>query len=155
MQPTTLDLHQLVATAGDGMIVAGTDGRIQLWNEAATRIFGFSEEEALAATLDLIIPERLRPRHWAGYDKTMETAYSARAIVVISLPRANGGLRYVASSTAASGKKIATTPEYVLNWSLARGEKETSSAKTTNMPMTAKTSSTALTPSSTSAASSR
>jgi PAS domain S-box-containing protein len=86
MQPTTLDLHQLVATAGDAMVVAGTDGRIQLWNAAATRLFGFSEEEAMAATLDLIIPERLRPRHWAGYDKTMETAYTKYGTDLLRVP---------------------------------------------------------------------
>ena len=86
MQATTLDLHQLIAHSGDAVVVAGTDGKIVLWNAAATRIFGFSEEEALAATLDLIIPERLRNRHWEGYDKTMETAYTKYGADLLRVP---------------------------------------------------------------------
>ena len=86
MQATELDLHQLIANAGDAVVVAGRDGKIVLWNEAATRIFGFSEEEALAATLDLIIPERLRNRHWEGYDKTMETAYTKYGADLLRVP---------------------------------------------------------------------
>ena len=38
---------------------------------SATRIFGFAEAEALGQSLDLIVPERLRARHWEGYDRVM------------------------------------------------------------------------------------
>ena len=34
-------------------------------------MFGFTEAEALGQSLDLIIPERQRQRHWDGYHKTM------------------------------------------------------------------------------------
>ncbi|HEX2725323.1 MAG TPA: PAS domain S-box protein, partial [Beijerinckiaceae bacterium] len=52
------------------------DGIIRLWNPGAERIFGHSATEALGQSLDLIIPERLRPRHWDGYHQVMATGES-------------------------------------------------------------------------------
>jgi PAS domain S-box-containing protein len=60
--------QRLVAHCPDAVIYADASGCIRYWNAAATRIFGFGEEEALGARLDLIIPDRLRARHWEGYD---------------------------------------------------------------------------------------
>ena len=51
-------------------------GRILFWNPGATRIFGFDATEALGQSLDLIIPEKLRARHWQGYRHVMETGQS-------------------------------------------------------------------------------
>ncbi|WP_296661983.1 PAS domain S-box protein [Paraburkholderia sp.] len=52
----------------DALIYAGRDGKIVRWNAAASHMFGFSKEEALGASLDLIIPEHLRAPHWKGFD---------------------------------------------------------------------------------------
>jgi PAS domain S-box-containing protein len=57
----------------DAVIYSDAEGRIRFWNAGAARIFGFSEAEALGHSLDIIIPERLRQRHWAGYEQTMRT----------------------------------------------------------------------------------
>lgn len=57
----------------DALVGSDADGLIRVWNAAAERLFGFSAEEALGQSLDLIIPERQRPRHWAGYRETMRT----------------------------------------------------------------------------------
>ena len=76
MPSTSIDFEQLVRTMGDAVIVADADGVVRLWNAAAVRLFGFSEQEALGQPLDLIIPERLRQRHWDGYRRTMETGES-------------------------------------------------------------------------------
>src|ERR1043166_9492696 len=54
---------RLVAGCPEAVIYADAQGRIRFWNEAATRIFGFAESEAIGESLDLIIPERLTPRH--------------------------------------------------------------------------------------------
>ena len=70
---TPIDCHQLVAAVGDAIIAADASGAITLWNPGAARMFGYSEEEALGKSLDLITPERLRNRHWEGYNKSMET----------------------------------------------------------------------------------
>ena len=58
------------------MIYADADGKIRVWNAGAERIFGFAPEEAIGASLDIIIPERLRERHWTGYFQTMRTGAS-------------------------------------------------------------------------------
>lgn len=81
-----LDLPAFVHAAGDAIIAAGADGRIIFWNPAATRIFGFSEVEALGQSLDLIIPERFRARHWEGYRQVMESGKSKYAEDVLRVP---------------------------------------------------------------------
>lgn len=70
---TAIDCKQLVASIGDAVVVADANGVIVLWNAGAERMFGHSEAEALGKTLDIITPERLRQRHWEGYDKSMAT----------------------------------------------------------------------------------
>jgi PAS domain S-box-containing protein len=68
-----IDYEQLVHAIGDAVVISDKSGAITLWNPAAERMFGFTQEEALGKSLDLIIPERLRGRHWEGYEKTMAT----------------------------------------------------------------------------------
>jgi PAS domain S-box-containing protein len=82
----TLDLSSLVQAAGDAIIAADTDGKILLWNPAAERIFGFTAEEALAHSLDLIIPERLRHRHWEGYQRVMRMGQTRYGTEVLRVP---------------------------------------------------------------------
>ena len=83
---TNVDLTQLVAGAGDAIMVCDAKGAITLWNKAAERIFGFTEAEALGQSLDLIIPQRQRQRHWDGYHKTMETAVTKYGADVLRVP---------------------------------------------------------------------
>src|SRR5262249_24102020 len=63
----------LVRQAPDAVIYADHEGIIRFWNAGAERIFGFSEAEALGKSLDLIIPEDLRDRHWSGFRQTART----------------------------------------------------------------------------------
>ena len=60
----------------DALVVADAAGLIQFWNHGAERLFGYPAGEALGQSLDLIIPERLRARHWAGFHETMRTGHS-------------------------------------------------------------------------------
>ena len=83
---SSIDLDQLVAAAGDGIVASDASGAIVLWNAAAQRIFGFSAAEALGQSLDLIIPERQRQRHWDGYDKTMRTGQTRYGADVLRVP---------------------------------------------------------------------
>jgi PAS domain S-box-containing protein len=62
--------------AGDAVVVCDNDGIIRFWNAGAVRIFGFETAEALGQSLDIIIPERLRKRHWDGYHRMMKTGES-------------------------------------------------------------------------------
>ena len=83
---STVDLSQLVDGAGDAIMVCDAAGAITLWNKAAERIFGFTEAEALGQSLDMIIPQRQRGRHWEGYHKTMETAVTKYGADVLRVP---------------------------------------------------------------------
>ncbi len=66
----------ILATASDAIIATDRDGLINFWNPGAARIFGFTAEEAIGRSLDLIIPENLRARHWDGYRQVMATGES-------------------------------------------------------------------------------
>ena len=83
---TNVDLQQLVAGAGDAIMVADAQGAITLWNQAAERIFGYTEAEALGKSLDLIVPERQRGRHWDGYQKTMDTGITKYGADLLRVP---------------------------------------------------------------------
>lgn len=83
---STVDLEQLVAGAGDAIVVCDAAGAITLWNRAAERIFGFTPADALGQSLDLIIPQRQRDRHWEGYHKTMATAVTKYGADVLRVP---------------------------------------------------------------------
>jgi len=69
MMSPRFDPEQFVMAAGDAIIAADTDGFIIVWNPAAERVFGYTEREALGQSLDLIIPEGLRHRHWQDIAK--------------------------------------------------------------------------------------
>ncbi len=81
-----MNLDALIGAAGDAIILADPEGTIRLWNPAAERIFGFSAGEVLGSSLDLIIPERLRARHWAGYREVMRTGQTRYGADVLRVP---------------------------------------------------------------------
>jgi len=83
---TAIDYEQLVEVIGDAIVVADASGVINVWNPAAERLFGFTQTEALGNSLDLIIPERLRERHWAGYRKTMASGETRYGHDVLRVP---------------------------------------------------------------------
>jgi PAS domain S-box-containing protein len=81
-----LDLDAFVRAAADAIIAAAADGKIVFWNPAAARIFGFTAADALGQSLDLIIPERFRARHWDGYRKVMITGESKYQSELLRVP---------------------------------------------------------------------
>ncbi len=70
---------QALLNIPDAVILCDRKGRIQLWNAGAARIFGFSAKQALGQSLDIIIPQRLRERHWDGYFAMLKTGKSSHA----------------------------------------------------------------------------
>ncbi len=81
-----IDYEQLVQAVGDAIVVVDVSGVILSWNAAATRIFGYSEAVAVGQSLDLIIPERQRDRHWQGYAKTVSTGITRYGSSVLRVP---------------------------------------------------------------------
>ena len=83
----------LVSGMPDAVVYADAEGVIRRWNRGATRIFGFAEAEALGRSLDIIIPENLRERHWQGYRATMrtgQTRYGDGQILSVPAMRKDG-----------------------------------------------------------------
>ncbi len=83
---TDTDLSALVAALGDAVMVCDAAGAITLWNPACERMFGHTEAEVMGKTMDMIIPERLRGRHWEGYHKTMATGITKYGTDVLRVP---------------------------------------------------------------------
>jgi PAS domain S-box-containing protein len=78
--------ERIVDTTGDAVVFADGDGVIRLWNRGAEGIFGYTTTEAIGQTLDLIIPEKLRGRHWEGYRRVMETGVTRYGNEVLAVP---------------------------------------------------------------------
>ena len=81
-----IDFRQLVNAVGDAVIAADASGAITFWNPAATRLFGYTQEEAMGQSLDLITPQRHQKRHWEGYHKTMQTGQTKYGHDVLKVP---------------------------------------------------------------------
>ena len=81
----------IVNLSGDAIMFADRDGIIRLWNSGAEKMFGFTADEALGQSLDLIIPENLRVRHWDGYGRVMESGSSRYSTDMLSAPALQKG----------------------------------------------------------------
>jgi PAS domain S-box-containing protein len=79
-------LKQLVSDAPDAILVADHEGVIRVWNKGAEQIFGHTAAEAVGQSLDLIIPENIRGRHWEGYKRVMATGETKYKTGLLSSP---------------------------------------------------------------------
>jgi len=66
----------ILSTRSDAIIATDSDGIIRFWNPGAERVFGHSHRDAVGRSLDLIIPERLRHRHWQGFTDVVRSGQS-------------------------------------------------------------------------------
>lgn len=103
MLPSHELAHLALHAAADAIVVADATGVIRLWNPAAEAVFGFAAAEAIGQGLDLIIPERLRAAHWAGYHRAMTTG-------TLRL----GGHATVTRGTHKSGRKLYVEMSFAL-----------------------------------------
>jgi PAS domain S-box-containing protein len=93
--PFNLDqiCRHLVTNAADAIVYADDLGLIRLWNAGAERIFGYPEADAVGKSLDIIIPENQRARHWAGFGQTLVTGvtrYGADSLLSVPAIRKDG-----------------------------------------------------------------
>lgn len=68
------------------ILYADRDGVIRFWNSGAEEMFGFRADEVLGKSMDVIIPENLRARHWDGWNKTMATGITKYGRDVLAVP---------------------------------------------------------------------
>ncbi len=87
-QPVADDilLADVVRQLADAIVICDTAGLIIYWNPAAARLFGWSADEVVGETLDLIIPEQFRERHWTGWNKAMSTGTTSYGERVLEVP---------------------------------------------------------------------
>lgn len=78
--------EQIVRENSDAIMFADHEGAIRLWNKGAEAMFGYSSAEAEGKSLDLIIPENLRGRHWEGYHKVMASGVTRYGTELLSAP---------------------------------------------------------------------
>jgi PAS domain S-box-containing protein len=81
----------IVNTSSDAIMFSDREGVIRLWNSGAEKMFGFTADEALGKSLDLIIPENLRGRHWDGYYRVMQSGSSRYSTDLLSAPALQKG----------------------------------------------------------------
>jgi PAS domain S-box-containing protein len=83
----------IIREAADAIVYADAAGTIRFWNSGAERVFGYAAAEAIGQSLDLIIPERLRGRHWEGFRQVMQSGksrYGAGGLLAVPAQRNDG-----------------------------------------------------------------
>jgi PAS domain S-box-containing protein len=98
MTPDRATLARLVETMADAVLVADTEGTIVFWNTAAERLFGWTADDAVGKSLDLIVPERQRRAHWEGYRRVMASGQTRYGTELLTVPanHADGERRSIA-----------------------------------------------------------
>ena len=87
MEPSQEKLAaKIVEGSGDAILFTDREGIIRLWNAGAERMFGWTAAEAVGKSMELIIPERLRSRHWQNWGRVMETGVTRYATETLAVP---------------------------------------------------------------------
>jgi len=76
----------IIAQTPDAIIFADREGLIRLWNRGAEVLFGFPAAEVVGSSLDVIIPERFREAHWAGFRRAIAAGHVRHGDRVCTLP---------------------------------------------------------------------
>jgi PAS domain S-box-containing protein len=79
---------RILAVTGDAVLFGDREGKIRYWNAGAEAMFGWTAAEAMGQSMDIIIPERLRGRHWEGYHRVMATGVTKYGKDLLAVPAA-------------------------------------------------------------------
>ncbi len=88
-------LEKIFEHVGDGILFCDTQGIIQIWTKGMESIFGYSANEAIGKSLDIIIPEKYRKIHWDGFYRAVKvttTKYSSQLLSVPAIGKENKSL---------------------------------------------------------------
>lgn len=78
--------RRIVEESPIAFLYADHEGIIRLWNTGAEAMFGHTAAEALGRSMDMIIPEKHRPRHWEGWAKVMQSGITKYGRDVLAVP---------------------------------------------------------------------
>ena len=121
--------QRIVRDAPEAVIFADQAGIVRLWNRGAEEIFGHSEDDAVGQSLDLIIPEGLRERHWQGFRGVMqqgkESRYGRRDLLRVPAMRKDGvqiSVEFSLQVVEVSGERlaVATLRDATEQWETVR-----------------------------------
>jgi PAS domain S-box-containing protein len=85
--------ERILDAVEEAVLACDRSGVVRYWNPAAERLFGFSRDEAVGASMELIIPQRLRKRHWSGWEKAIAagtTSFGAGQLLAVPAMRRDG-----------------------------------------------------------------
>ncbi len=80
--------RRIVEATGDAVLFCDRDGLIRFWNGGAEAMFGWSSAEAHGKSMDIIIPDRLRGRHWEGWHRVMASGVTRYGKELLAVPAA-------------------------------------------------------------------
>ena len=69
-----------------GMFLVDRAGIIKHWNEQAEELLGYSSDEVVGGSLDILVAESYKKRHWAGFHKAMANGSVKSDQPTINLP---------------------------------------------------------------------
>ena len=72
-------LRLIIEASPNGMIMVGREGKITLVNSQIEKLFGYTREELLGQTIEMLVPERFRSKH-PGYRDSFFADPKARAM---------------------------------------------------------------------------
>lgn len=78
--------REIIDGCSEAVMFSDREGIIRLWNNGAEKLFGFSREEAIGQSLDIIIPDKMRGRHWEGYHRVMDSGKTRYATELLTAP---------------------------------------------------------------------
>ena len=78
--------RRIVESSPDAIVFSDQDGIIRLWNAGAEAMFGYSAQEAVGKSLDIIVPEKMRERHWEGYFRVVKTGSTKYGKDLLAVP---------------------------------------------------------------------
>lgn len=61
----------------NAIVIADTAGVIRFWSAGAQKAFGYSMEQAIGQTLDLVVPPEYRQAHWNGFRRAIASGAAA------------------------------------------------------------------------------
>jgi PAS domain S-box-containing protein len=64
-----LRFRSVVQSAADAIVIADRSAMIVGWNKGAEIMFGYPEDEIIGSNLEVLMPERYRDRHRAGFER--------------------------------------------------------------------------------------
>jgi PAS domain S-box-containing protein len=76
IRASELRFRCVVQSAGDAIIICDENGKIVFWNKGAETVFGYTEDEAIAAPIEMLMPVHYRARHRAGFERFRVTGRS-------------------------------------------------------------------------------